>query len=72
MSSMSLHRQATLWMGGVIVLGGLSLLALAVSAALSGIWSAAVFIGLCGVALISTVVLVLFRFRYNPSSFPRS
>jgi hypothetical protein len=42
----------------VVLVGGVALLALALSAALHGVWSAAVFIGLAGLFLVGTVVFV--------------
>ena len=68
--SMPVHRQAFLWMSAIIAVGGLSLLGVAISAARAGVWSAAGFIGLLGVALIATMVLGLTRYRYSPR--PRS
>lgn len=66
--SMPVHRQAFLWMGAIIAAGGLGLLAVAISAARAGVWSAAIFIGLMGVTLVATVVLGLTRYRYSPPS----
>lgn len=64
--SMPVYRQAFLWMSAIIAVGGLSLLAVAVSAARAGVWSAAAFIGLMGVILVATVILGLTRYRYSP------
>ena len=52
------YDQAQTAMTVVVLVGGLALLALATSAALHGVWSAAAFMGLAGLCLVGTVVFV--------------
>lgn len=52
------YDQAYKAMTTIVLLGGVALLALAVSAALHAVWSAAIFIGLAGLFLVGTVALV--------------
>lgn len=57
------HRDAFFLMTAIIALGALGLLGTALSAALEGVWTAAVFIGALGTVLLGTVVLGLLRAR---------
>ncbi len=50
--------QALFLSSAIIVTGGLVLLALALLAALNGVWTAAGFIAGCGIALVGVVIRV--------------
>lgn len=58
MESAVTYDQAQTAMTIVVLVGGMALLALALSAAVHGVWSAAVFIGLAGLFLVGTVIFV--------------
>ena len=63
-----LYRLAT----GLVALGGMALLVLAVSAARAGVFPAAWFIGVCGIALLASVAWAWWKSRTTTSPTPDS
>ena len=52
------HRRYRLFCSRLVLAGGLGLLAIAISAAYTGVWSAASFIGVLGACLVGAVAYV--------------